>query len=367
VHNYSPIMVNPKPDFPSLESVLKGNDKSNKVYHMELAIDREILEAISERYLNRKWIDKSNGNSEDYYKQLTTIYYKLGYDALLEGVWRESWIGHPPLDSPKAKDTAVEFSRGEREWAIEGTGLIDSWKDFERFPWSEIRADYQPYEIYDRCLFDGMKVYASSSHFEHVLENLLGYEGLFYKINDNPELVKAVFDRWGEIVLTYYESVIDFDCIGAVWHADDLGYNIGTMLSPEDLRTYVFPWMKRFVSVAHEHGKLFILHSCGNYYENGVIEDLIGIGVDVIHSFQDVIMPIEKALADYGNRIGMAGGVDIDCLCRMKDEALRKYLQNILETCTGGRFAYGSGNTIANYVPIEKYCIMLEEGRNWFM
>jgi uroporphyrinogen decarboxylase len=358
--------VNPKPDFSGLESALKGEGKSDKVYQIELAIDEEIFEAISERYLNTKWMHRTNDNSENYYDQLISIYYKLGYDALLEGVWRETWLGHPPLGSPKTKDTAVDLSRGEREWAIEGIGLVDSWKDFESFPWSEIRADYRPYEVFDRYLIDGMKVYASSSHFEHVLEHLLGYEGLFYKINDNPELVKAVFDRWGEIVLTYYENVIDFDCIGAVWHADDLGYKTGTMLSPENLQKYVFPWTKRFATVAHEHGKLFILHSCGNYYKNGVIEDLIDIGVDVIHSFQDVIMPVEKALAEYGNRMGMAGGVDIDSLCRMKDEALRNYLQNILETCTGGRFAYGSGNTIANYVPIEKYCIMLEEGRNWF-
>jgi uroporphyrinogen decarboxylase len=269
------------------------------------------------------------------------------------------------LGSPQAADTAGEFSREKREWATEGIGLIDSWEDFEKFPWEEIHADYSPYELYDRDLYDGMKVYASSSHFEHVLENLLGYEGLFYKLHDEPDLVKAVFDRWGEIVLTYYENVVDFDCIGAVWHADDLGYKTGTMLSPEDLRTYVFPWMERFAKVAHDNGKLFILHSCGNYYQNGVIEDLIRLGVDVIHSFQDVILPVDEALNQFGDRIAMAGGVDVDNLCRMDAESLRSYLCGIIDSCAGKRFAYGSGNTVANYIPLESYCIMLEVGRNW--
>jgi uroporphyrinogen decarboxylase len=31
----------------------------------------------------------------------------------------------------------------------------------------------------------------------------------------------------------------------------------------------------------------------------------------------------------------------------------------------GGRFALGSGNTIANYIPLENYCVMLEESRAW--
>ena len=361
----SPLLNNPRPDFSSLEAVLKGDKRAERIHHIELALDQEIMDVISEKYIGSKWLPRDPDNLERYYRQLVELYYRLGYDALLEGVWREAWVSHPPLGSPKAGDTAGELSRGEREWAVEGIGLIDSWEDVEAFPWSAIEADYQPYEIYDQILPEGMKIYASSSFFEHVLENLLGYEGLFLKLVDDPKMVKTVFDNWGELVLGYYQNVVDFDCVGAVWHADDLGYKTGTMLSPEDLRSYVFPWLQKFADVAHEHGKLFLLHSCGNYFGNGVIEDLIGLGVDVIHSFQDVIMPVGDVMAAYGNRIGLAGGVDVDCLCRMREEQLREYLRNILENCADGRFAFGSGNTIANYIPVENYLIMLEEGRNW--
>ena len=30
-----------------------------------------------------------------------------------------------------------------------------------------------------------------------------------------------------------------------------------------------------------------------------------------------------------------------------------------------GRFALGSGNTIANFIPLANYFILLEEGRRW--
>lgn len=323
--DFNPLLRSPKPDFPALEAVLKGIKKADKIHHIELAIDIEIMEVISESFMNKKWLPKDVENPKIYYRQLVEMYHQLGYDALLEGVWREVWVNHPPLGSPKTGDTAGELSRGEREWAVEGIGIINSWEDFENFPWSKLSVDFTPYEIYNTILPDGMKIYASSSHFEHVLENLLGYEGLFFKIADEPELVKRVFDDWGELVLNYYENVVDFDCVGAIWHADDLGYKTGTMLSPEDLNKFVFPWMKKFAAVAHAHGKLFLLHSCGNYFDNGVIDDLIGLGVDVIHSFQDVILPADKAVKLYGSRVGFAGGVDVDGLCRMNQEQLKIY------------------------------------------
>ena len=49
------------------------------------------------------------------------------------------------------------------------------------------------------------------------------------------------------------------------------------------------------------------------------------------------------------------------------DEAnLREYTRSILEQCMpGGRFALGSGNSIANYIPLQNYFIMLEESRCW--
>ena len=56
----------------------------------------------------------------------------------------------------------------------------------------------------------------------------------------------------------------------------------------------------------------------------------------------------------------------MDRLCRYEEGELRKYIRSILDCCMeGGRYAFGSGNSIANYVPLKNYFIMLEEGRNY--
>lgn len=31
----------------------------------------------------------------------------------------------------------------------------------------------------------------------------------------------------------------------------------------------------------------------------------------------------------------------------------------------GGRYALGSGNSVANYVPVQNYLAMLDEGYHW--
>jgi uroporphyrinogen decarboxylase len=155
--------------------------------------------------------------------------------------------------------------------------------------------------------------------------------------------------------------------VGAVLHADDLGYKTSTLVSPRVLRRLFLPWLKKYAALAHAHGKPFWYHCCGNVYAPGVIEDLVAdVGIDAFHAFQDEILPIGAFKARYGGRVAALGGVDMDCLARMDEAALRRYVRKILDQCMpGGRFALGSGNTVANYIPIENYFVLLEEARRW--
>ena len=97
------------------------------------------------------------------------------------------------------------------------------------------------------------------------------------------------------------------------------------------------------------------------------MDDLINIvGIDAFHSFQDIILPVSEAKARIGKRVGLLGGADMDKLSTLPEAELRLYLRNILEACVpGGRYAFGSGNTIANFVPLQNYAILLDEARQW--
>jgi uroporphyrinogen decarboxylase len=141
-----------------------------------------------------------------------------------------------------------------------------------------------------------------------------------------------------------------------------MGYRTATMVSPADLRRFVFPCLGRLSGIAHAHGMPFLLHSCGNLCQ--VMDDLIDtVKIDARHSFEDAIQPVTEAKRLYGHRIAVLGGVDVDFLCRSDETAVRAYTRTLIDRCApGGGWALGTGNSVANYIPLSNYLAMLDEG-----
>lgn len=372
------------PDFSSLSKILTGETNSKKVYSLELLIDEEIKKSILEDYFKEKYYPspiehwgknisvKSRDydlkkDYENYYRQTIKFWFLMGYDLFTDLTFISRFENLNTINF-KTKDTA-EKSKGERYWANQGTGLIKSWKDFEEFPWEAAKQLISDYEmnirIIEKYLPDGMKLAVVGTLFEEPLEWIFGFENLFYLLNDNPDLVKEVFKKVGEINYDFYNSVISEDIVGGIFHADDLGFKTGTLVSVEHLNNLVFPWFKKYVALAHEHKKPFYLHSCGK--KDKIMDIFIDeIKIDAIHSFEDVSYPVIQYKKLWGDKVGIIGGIDMDKLVRLNEADLRKYIRNTLDVCmNNGRYVFGSGNTIANYIPIKNYFIMLEEAAKW--
>lgn len=367
----------PSPDFEALEKLIKGEKESDRVHFVELLVDPEMMEYIVKNYMNgtvdrdvmryiqglyasKSSILTSEETRQRYQRQMVDFSYKMGYDFVRVG---SEYTNLPQFKARTALDTAG-LSRGKRNWVEQAKGVINCWDDFKKIDWDEIKPHFGLLAYAQNCLPDGMKIVVASSLFEMILERLLGYENLFIFSQDEPELVEAVFKHWGRKVYEFYREAVRYPEVGAIFHGDDLGYKTGTMLSPDFLRQNVFPWFKKYASLAHEQGKTFWLHSCGNLTE--IMEDLIeDVGIDALHSFEDSCCSVIEYKRKYGERIGILGGIDMDKLARMNESELRKYVREILDECMPTRYALGSGNTIANYIPPENYLIMLDEGLRW--
>jgi uroporphyrinogen decarboxylase len=117
--------------------------------------------------------------------------------------------------------------------------------------------------------------------------------------------------------------------------------------------------------LSHEAGRPYILHSCGNL--SAIMDDLIqDVGIDGKHSFEDTIEDIRDVKAQYGDRIAVLGGIDVDFLCRADEQSIRARVRDTIEKCQpGGGFCLGTGNSVANYIPIDNYLAMLDEGRKY--
>ena len=247
----------------------------------------------------------------------------------------------------------------------ESSVIIQNRSDYERYPWPDESSplDFKPYEIVASLLPSGAKIVGGVRRgpYEWV-SGMLGTIGMSYLLVDDPELVAEIFRRIGRLHVSAARQLASMDAFGALRQGDDLGFKTSTFLSPDQLRQYVFPIYTEMVKASHAHGKPFILHSCGNIDE--VYEDLINVcRIDAKHSFEDTILPVTEFKKRYGDRLVPVGGLDVDKVCRLPEKELRVYVRRTIEECfADGNWILGTGNSLPDYMPVNQYRIVLDEG-----
>ncbi|MDI6784106.1 MAG: uroporphyrinogen decarboxylase family protein [bacterium] len=258
----------------------------------------------------------------------------------------------------------AELAKSDRYYVDEAKGVISSWQDFETYPWPKPESvDYSSFEKTQSLLPEGMGIIGQTSGILEYAMWLTGYTKFSYLLYDDEQLVQALFNKIGNFFVNLYQTMAEMDNVGMFFIGDDMGHKHGTMISPAMLRKYVFPWHKKLIDICHAKGKPILLHACGNLDE--VMDDIIHLGFDGKHSFEDTIMPVTVAKKKYGNRISILGGVDVDFLCQADEPQIREYVRNVIHTCApGGGYAFGTGNSVANYIPVQNYLTMLDEGWN---
>jgi uroporphyrinogen decarboxylase len=354
--------VKPDPDYTRLIKAIGRNGNPNYVPCLELVADPEFIAAYLEETAPITW---NQAASHDQWKasidQKIRFWYTLGYDA----IWQGGALDFPRVEMLKSVDTA-QYSRNTREWFNESKGCITSWAEFEAYPWhTSHNVDYFPVEYMAAQLPQGMGIFGEIGGVYESLSWMMGYETLCFALHDQPDLVGAICERIAQVYIPVARSLAQMDRVIGLWMGDDLGYNTSTLISTAHLRRYIFPIQREIAAVAHEYGKPFLLHSCGKL--SSIMEDLIDfVEIDAKHSFQDIIEPVEHFCNRYHDRICTIGGMDIDLLARGSEEQVRQRARQILETCAPSKaYMLGSGNTLANYIPIPNFLAMLDEARRF--
>ncbi len=355
--SFRELKIKPKPDFGRIEKVLKRQGTPDRVPFFEIFsnIGAEVLRAIGKGGTNEGEGLSDRELEEWALKQHITYMFSLGYDYVNAGARN---FGFPQKERPKA----MTF-QGERSYITAASCTIANREDFEKYPWPVMSTiDYSPLQRVTDFLPEGMKVISMGPG--GILENvmwLLGYEGVSYLLYDDEQFVGDMFETVAGRIIEYFDALASFDVVGALLLGDDMGFKTQTLLSPEIYRKHLFPHYRKLVETVHRHGKPIILHACGNLIE--VMEDIIDCGWDARHSFEDVIEPVWEAKERYGDRITLLGGFDMDKICRMSEEEVRAHTRFLIEKCApGGGWALGTGNSVANYVPVHNFLAMLEEG-----
>lgn len=348
------------PDADAFLDCLERRGTPARIHHFELMLDPEIQTSLCERFQLLDGLDPA----DPFYPEQRTIRLQrfLGYDYVRQGIERLEM----PFHRVAVADTAALGRADGRSFVDESRGPVTTWEEFERYPWPDPHAaSARSLEWYEHNLPDDMCVVGSGGfgHFAEHLIWLMGYTTFCYALYDQRDLVQAIADRLLEINEVLSARMLEFSRVRVTLSADDMGFKTGTLMKPDDLRAFVLPGHRRMAQMAHAAGRPYALHSCGQL--QAIMPDLIDdVGIDAKHSFEDTIEDIRDVKRDYGDRIAVLGGVDMDLLCRADEAALRARVREVVEACQpGGGFCLGSGNSIANYVPLENYLIMLDEGR----
>jgi len=350
------------PDWEGLVRCIERKGTPERVHHIELFLDGEVQTAICDRFDLLDGLDSDDPFFEQ--KRQVRLQRFLGYDYVRCGLEDMDM----PLKQTAIEDTAGLQRQGGRSYMEESKGPITNWQEFEAYPWPDPEAaSTRSLDWYQANLPEDMCIIGSGgfAHFAEYLTWLMGYETLCYSLYDQRDLVTAISQRLMDMFRRVIVRLLAFDRVKIIWGSDDMGFRSATLISPDDLREFILPGHRLMAQMSHAAGRPYLLHSCGNL--RAIMEDLIeDVGIDAQHSFEDTIVSVISFKEQYGDRIAALGGIDVDFLCRAGEGEVRQRVRYTLEKCMpGGGYCLGSGNSVANYIPLHNYLAMLDEGRKF--
>jgi len=338
------------PDFERVRAALRCQ-QPDRVPSMELLMDTELKAAFL-------------GHEPQGYADEVDFWYRAGYDYICVRAGYELDAKGVGASGDKASPAGRQALR--RVWAPEHKGQISSWADFERYPWPDPDdATYDHFDEIRNLLSPGMKMIGRAGDIFTNAWMYMGFESFCYAMVEQPDLVAALMDKIGRIILRTFERMAEIDGVGALWYCDDVAYTEGLLVSPHFLRERLFPWMRRIGDVCKAHDLPYVYHTDGVLWE--VMDDLIECGINGLQPIEPKSMDIAQVKQRYGRRLCLIGNIDLGyTLTRgTPSEVEAEVRQRIRDCAPGGGYCVGSSNTVTHYVPVENFRAMIEATRKY--
>jgi len=208
----------------------------------------------------------------------------------------------------------------------------------------------------DRFIF-----FRGISEFE-VLSSFIGgtSEDFFVFIALQPELAKEAFNLYTEVAIALAKIFIE-EGVDAIMPGGDFSDSTGPMISPEAIREIFLPGMKKLSNFVHKQGVRVMSHNCGNNWK--IMNILIEAGYEAYQSIQSKTanMELKRLKEEYGDRITLWGGINIENLIRGTSEENKEDVIYALKyAAPGGGFILGTSNSVAYGSKYENYMRALD-------
>jgi uroporphyrinogen decarboxylase len=185
---------------------------------------------------------------------------------------------------------------------------------------------------------------------------LMNMEVLFEKMILEPEVAHALYDRFVQFELEYYERILiaGDGQIDLLRPHDDYGTQKSLLFSVPMWEDYFAENTKKLTALAHKYGAYYQQHSCGAIRK--IIPSLVQCNVDVLEPLQKVAgMEIEDLKREFGEQLCFHGGIDTqfvlpNCTPGEVETETRKYMEILGK---GGGYILMASQSFESDVPVE--------------
>ena len=190
-----------------------------------------------------------------------------------------------------------------------------------------------------------------------------GMENILMDLVLNPGFVEGLLQGIADYIIGTMEIMFDrfeFDCIAL---SDDYGTQKSLLMSPADWRRFIKPHLSKIYGLAKKHGRKILHHSDGNIYT--VIQDMVDMGLDILHPVQPETMDISKVKSEFGRDLTFFGGMrSQDLLPLGTPEEIREEVRKLKRIMgANGGYIVSNGITLQADVPMENLIALIDEAR----
>jgi uroporphyrinogen decarboxylase len=187
-----------------------------------------------------------------------------------------------------------------------------------------------------------------------------GHTQFYLDLAEGSGMAEALLDRFLDYALRLAARTLSLvgPYVDVVRVADDLGTELGTIVSPETYRSLIKPRQRKLYELIKSRTRAqLLLHSCGAVRD--LIDDFVDIGVDALNPVQVSARGMDSAALkqDFGQRIAFwGGGCDTQHVLPFGtvDEVRAEVRRRVCDLSPGGGHVFAAVHNIQFDVAPEK-------------
>lgn len=220
------------------------------------------------------------------------------------------------------------------EWHLEhegvmgfprGAPLADLPSALETYPWPDPNDERIVAQIDDLAAgWQAAETFLCGSHRDTLWEKcymLVGMENAMCYFRSEPEAMRQVLHHIMDFQLGIARHYLRLG-VEMVGMSDDLGTQIGLLLSPTTIANFLVPEYQRLFTLYKENGVLVNFHSCGHI--EPILETFMGLGVDILNPVQATANNLDSVRSLTAGRMALLGGISSGLVMAGPVEAIRE-------------------------------------------